>query len=65
MTPKEEYEQYIMSGAYKRELKIIIICTIILVIITLIVAIITYPHYTPEKIECIKQNPWSRYLCGA
>lgn len=60
----KEYEAYIESGAYKKELKYIIIGIIILSIITIIVAIATAPHYTPEQLACIKSNPLSKYMCG-
>ena len=65
MTPEEEREVYIKSEGYKKELKAIIIVTIILVIIAVIVAIIKSPHYTPEQLACIKNNPWNKYMCGA
>jgi len=60
----EEYERYISSDAYKKELRAIIIFIIIFVVIAVVVAIITAPHYTPEQLACIERNPMNKYMCG-
>lgn len=63
MTP-DEHENYIGSNEFKKELKIIIICMVILVILSVVVIITKSPHYTPEQLDCIARNPLNKYLCG-
>lgn len=61
---RKEWQEYIQSDEYKKELRAILIILAVIAVLSIIIIIMKEPRYTAEQLACIEQNQWNKFLCG-